>query len=335
MPHHRGWVKGIALGAFFILFFGVLELDAWARAGGGRSFGGGSSRSFSTPYRSFGGSGLGSQSRAYEAPRQPLGSTAPAGQAWGGGGFLRGLAGGLAGGFLGSLLFSSLGYASGLGGFQPGFGGFGFLEMLLVAGAVYMVFAYLRRRSQPATAGAATGLLGLASGGSGCCGSSGHPGSVGLEESADAALRRGITEVQAVVPGFDPLRFPEEAMDIFSYIERAWTSRDLQWVSGFLTPEARQELQRDLDVLKAERRINQLENIAIRRAEIREAWVESGKPFVTVHVLANLLDDTVEEGSGRVVAGSREVPVKFEEYWTFTRAGSEPSWRLSAIQQAE
>ncbi len=334
MPHHRGWVKGIALGAFLVLLFGVLELDAWARAGGGRSFGGGSSRSFSTPYRSYGSSGLGSQPRAYEAPRPPLGSSAPAVQPWGGGGFLRGLAGGLAGGFLGSLLFSSLGYASGLGGFRPGFGGFGLLEILLVAGAVYMVVAYLRRRSQPATAGASSGLLGFGGETAGCCGSSGQQGSVGLEESADAALRRGITEVRAVVP-FDPLRFPEDAMDTFFRVQSAWASRDLQWVTGLLTPEVRQELQRDLDVLKAERRINRLENIAVRRAEIREAWVESGKPFVTVHVLANLLDYTVEEGSGRVVAGSREVPVKFEEYWTFTRAGSEPSWRLSAIQQAE
>ncbi len=97
----------------------------------------------------------------------------------------------------------------------------------------------------------------------------------------------------------------------------------------------RDELQRDLDILKAERRINTLENIAVRRAEIREAWVESGKAFVTVHFVANLLDYTVEEGTGRVVAGSREVPVKFEEYWTFMRSAGDGAWRLTAVQQTD
>ncbi|MBI4841363.1 MAG: TIM44-like domain-containing protein, partial [candidate division NC10 bacterium] len=43
---------------------------------------------------------------------------------------------------------------------------------------------------------------------------------------------------------------------------------------------------------------------------------------------------TVEEQSGQLVAGSREIPVKFEEYWTFVRHAVGSSWQLTAIQQA-
>jgi predicted lipid-binding transport protein (Tim44 family) len=314
---------------FLILFFGALELDAWARAGGGRSFGGGSSRSFSSPYRGFGGSGLQNSSRSYEAPRPPIAPSASAGQAWGGGGFLRSLAGGLAGGFLGSLLFGSLGYGAGWGGLGSGSGGIGLLEILLFAGVAFAVMAYLRRRNQEGLAGAHGGHFALGGGDS----PSHRDGATAVEEMPEAALRRGLAEIETVVAGFDPLRFTDEARDIFFRIQSAWAARDLLWVERLLAAEVRDELQRDLDVLKAERRINTLENIAVRRAEIRDAWIESGKAFVTVRFLASLLDYTVEEGTGRVVAGSREVPVKFEECWTFARSAGDGSWRLTAVQQ--
>jgi predicted lipid-binding transport protein (Tim44 family) len=67
--------------------------------------------------------------------------------------------------------------------------------------------------------------------------------------------------------------------------------------------------------------------------EIAEAWQEGGEDFITVRFLANLLDYTIDEHNGDVVSGSRIEPVKFEEYWTFTRQVGSPPWKLSAINQ--
>jgi predicted lipid-binding transport protein (Tim44 family) len=145
--------------------------------------------------------------------------------------------------------------------------------------------------------------------------------------------RHGLTEVGTLVTRFDAGRFPEEAMDIFFRIQAAWAGRDLDPVRGLLAPEVHRELQRDVDALKAEGKINRLENIAVRRSEIREAWVEAGRAFITIHFLANLLDYTIEEQTGRLVSGSREAPVKFEECWTFVRPAGGSSWQLTAIQQ--
>lgn len=331
-----GWRVGAVTVMLLFLFFGALELEAWARAGGGRSFGGGSSRSFSLPYRSYSSPMQRYDSRSYQRPSQPVAPGAPAGQPWGGGGFFRSLAGGLAGGFLGSLLFSGLGYGAGFGGLGGGFGGgIGLLEILLFAGIAFAVVGYLRRRNQEGFAGAHSGHLGMGSGSyGGGCGSS-H-GDTAVEESPEAAnLQRGLAEVAAVVPGFDAEQFPEEAMDIFFRIQSAWGSRDLDGVQGLLAPDVRRELQRDLDVLRAEGKINRLENIAVRRSEIQEAWVEAGRALVTIHFLATLLDYTVDERSGAIVGGSKEVPTKFEEYWTFVRPTGDSSWRLTAIQQPE
>ena len=108
----------------FTLFFvlSILEIDAWARAGGGRSFGSMGSRSFSTP-RSTPAPAPSSPSRQYGTPAQPTSSP------FGGGGFLRGMAGGIAGGLLGGMLFRSLGFAGDAGGMG---GGIGMMDILLL-----------------------------------------------------------------------------------------------------------------------------------------------------------------------------------------------------------
>ncbi|MGZ8430171.1 MAG: Tim44 domain-containing protein, partial [Candidatus Deferrimicrobiaceae bacterium] len=99
-----------------------------------------------------------------------------------------------------------------------------------------------------------------------------------------------------------------------------------------LTDEMRATLQADADALKAKGQINRLENISVRNVEITEAWQESGHDYVTVLFQANLLDYTTDE-AGKVLSGSDAVPVKFEEFWTFTRPVGPGAWRLSAIQQ--
>jgi predicted lipid-binding transport protein (Tim44 family) len=94
-------------------------------------------------------------------------------------------------------------------------------------------------------------------------------------------------------------------------------------------------IQEDGEKLKIERKINRLENIAVRSVDIVEAWQESGRDYITVRFYANLLDFTIDETTGQVVSGSKTEPIKFEEYWTFTRPVGNNSWRLSAIQQGE
>jgi predicted lipid-binding transport protein (Tim44 family) len=133
--------------------------------------------------------------------------------------------------------------------------------------------------------------------------------------------------------GFDARAFSETASDVFFKVQGAWTARSMTPVASLLTTEMAGLLQRDCDRLRAERKINRLENIAVRSAEVSEAWQESGQDFVTVHFLASLLDYTTDESGAQLLEGSRTEPVKFEEYWTFTRPVGPGAFRLSAIQQ--
>ena len=297
--------------------------EAWARAGGGRSGGSRGSRSYSAPARPPANPASPSQpSSPAVAPVQPQRS------GWGGmmGGMLGGL---LLGGLLGGLLFGG-----GLGG------GFGLLELLLVAGLAWAAVSFLRRRQ-------AAGQPGYAMAGGG-------GGPAPRDEAAPAAryratfgapatleppagpcdLERGLGHVRQMDPSFDPRAFAETASDIFFRVQGAWTGRDLRGVSAHLTPEMQELLQRDCDRRLAERKINRLENIAVRTAAVTEAWQEAGQDYVTVHFLASLLDYTTDDSGARLLDGSRTEPVKFEEFWTFVRPVGPGPFRLSAIQQA-
>lgn len=110
-------------------------------------------------------------------------------------------------------------------------------------------------------------------------------------------------------------------------------ARDLSPVSGLLTEEMKRIFQADLDQLLRVKQVNRLENIAVRKVDVAEVWQEAGQDYITASIYANLLDYTTDELSGAIVSGNRTEPVKFEEFWTFTRpAGSNP-WQLSDIRQ--
>jgi predicted lipid-binding transport protein (Tim44 family) len=91
--------------------------------------------------------------------------------------------------------------------------------------------------------------------------------------------------------------------------------------------------QTDLDQLLRDKQINRLENIAVRNVAVTEGWQEAGQDYITTMIYANLLDYTTDELTGAVVAGNKVEPVKFEEFWTFTRPIGNNPWRLSAIGQ--
>jgi len=225
--------------------------------------------------------------------------------------------GGLAGGFLGSMLFG------GMGGMGGG-GGVGILEIILLGGLAYLGYRFFMKRRQEQAAWSPQG------GGT-------TPGPYAVPAAvADTAAEdrnKGLEYIRRMDPAFDTKAFGETASDAFFRLQGGWTRRDLSPVSGLLTGEMRATLQADADALKAKGQINRLENISVRNVEITEAWQESGQDYLTVLFQANLLDYTTDE-AGKVLSGSDAVPVKFEEFWTFTRPVGPGAWRLSAIQQA-
>lgn len=297
------------LAAVLFLSITVLELNAHARAGGSRSFGSRGTRSYSrtvTP-----------PPRTSQPQQQMTPAPMPQQQ---GGGFMRSMAGGIAGGLLGGMLFRSLGMA---GGGMGGGGGIGLFEIILLAGIGYLIYRFIKNKrtatnSTPYTQGGSVTPIGNA-----------------YSDSQPAAgdVAAGLGHIRQMDASFDEQRFSDTAMDIFFKIQGSWMNRDLSPVSQLLTDEMRRIMQEDLDRLLRDKQVNRLENIAVRNVDVVEAWQESGQDYITALIYANLLDYTTDDTSGAVVSGSKTEPVKFEEYWTFTRPVGNNPWRLSAINQ--
>jgi predicted lipid-binding transport protein (Tim44 family) len=304
--------------------------DAWARTGGGFSSGSRGSRSFSSPSRTYRAPAPSASPQPSTQPRTaptpaPIGQPAPAG------GFLRGLAGGIVGGLLGGMLFRSLGFAAGPG---EGFGsGFGLMDLLLLAGIAYLIFWFVRRNRMTQAMPSAAYSSGVSPGAYG----SGAPAAT-LDAPAPSwqqNVEMGLGHIRQMDPGFDEGTFREMCTDRFFQIQAAWMRRDGEKLRPLLTEEMHAVFTKHIKAARAKGQINKLENITVRSVEPTEAWQEQGQDYITVRLLANLLDYNVQESSGKVVAGSDSEPVKFEEFWTWVRPVGGNDWRLSAINQAE
>ena len=304
------------LAAMLFLSATVLEFEAHARAGGGsRSMGSRGSRSYSPPA---------SPSSQPAPSRSPQAAPSPGFQQPAAGGFMRSMAGGIAGGLLGGMLFRSLGFG-GMGGGMGG-GGIGLFEILLLAGIGYLIYRYIKKKreessmnsfeAEPYRGGTVTPIF------------QGHQSQVPEVEDVDA----GLAHIRQFDPNFDENRYNDLVMDNFFKIQGAWMNRDLAPVQALLTDEMRRVFQADIDKLIRDKQINRLENIAVRKVDIVEAWQESGQDYINTLIYANLLDYTTDE-SGSVLSGSKSDPVKFEEYWTFSRPVGNNPWKLSAIDQ--
>ncbi|MBI5017843.1 MAG: Tim44 domain-containing protein [Deltaproteobacteria bacterium] len=318
----RGLVPLLVVG-FVALSFD----DAAARAGRGRSFGSRGTSSYRSPAQKPAPSYDSRSARPSSptSPASPLGASPPSG-------FLRGLAGGLLGGVVGGMLFRSLGFAgpgAGVGG-----GGMGLFDIALLAGGAYLLYRFVAARRRAAPAPVSSGIFGMGSDAAELRQTFQDPERGGSVPSARGdEVAAGLSRVRQFDPSFDEARFRDAAQDIFFRVQGAWTRRDLAPVEAFLGDEVRRTLQDDLDELKGRGEVNRLENIAVREAEIVEAWQDQGQDMLTLRLLASLLDYTTDE-TGSVQAGSDREPVKFEEYWTFARPTGVGPWTLTAIQQA-
>jgi predicted lipid-binding transport protein (Tim44 family) len=318
--NHRFKILTLSVAVFFLLFLGMESL-ALARAGSGRSSGT-TSRSSSGSYRSSTPSG--SYQRTAPAPMQQSMQRPSATRS-----FLAGLGGGMVGGMLGSMLFGGRGYAGGAGGWGGG-GGFGFgdlIFLIIICVVIYFVWKHFRNKRQAAMEyGSAGGTFG-----------GGY--SQGYTEPAYVPppnqqnnVYNGLSYIAASDPSFDEVRFKERVEDMFFKIQSAWTKRDLSPIRNLLTQQMFTTFQEDVSRYVANKQYNRLENIAVRQVDIVDAVQDQGEEYITVKFLASLLDYVVDE-SNQMISGSTTDPVKFLEYWTWTRGVGDRDWLLAGITQ--
>jgi predicted lipid-binding transport protein (Tim44 family) len=322
-----------------IMWMACATIDlAEARAGRGGSMGSRGSYSSSAPRQTFSPPSRSQQTATSPntvspgRPQRPGTATPTPPSTFGsfGRGLAGGLAGGLIGGMVGNMLFGSSSHA-GAAGAPMGRGGcnsIGLFDLIIIGGLLYLGYRMLRRRQE---AFQASNLEGNAM----CLPTSWQTVEPTPASSPGFDLKKELEPIRWTDPSFNENSFKEMAQDIFFKIQGAWMRQDPTLIKDLATPELAAILEKDLQELKTKAQINKLENIAVRQVDISEAWQEQGLDYITVGFLANLLDYTVDAKTNLLMAGSDTEPVKFEEYWTFTRLTGSTSWKLSGITQPQ
>lgn len=292
---------------------------AEARAGKGGSFGSRGTRTYQAPPATQTAPAPKPVERSVTQPTTPTRQAAPVAARPAGpmaSPFATGLMGGLVGAGLMGLL---LGHGFNLGALDLA-GAFGLmLQMALIAGAVWMILAVMRRRHpSPAMARAAT-----------------TPGMGPLADvrPLDLAGATGTRTARAPEDGVDLTKDDFAAFEqALKEVQDAFSRADVAALGRLSTPEMVSYFNEQLTDDASAGLANRIEDVSLEQGDLAEAWREGGRDHATVAMRWRARDYTVESESGRVVSGDAEHPVEATELWTFVR-GASGRWLVSAIQQ--
>lgn len=300
---------GPLIAAFAVLAVSCAPGVAFARAGGGSSFGSRGSMTYSAP----------SATRTAPYSAAPMqrsmtpqatpgyaspgyGATAPAFGARSG--FMSGIMGGLIGAGIGGMLFGH--------GMFGGFSGIGSLFGLIIQLAlVFFLVRWLWRMfasRQPAMAGG--------------------PGLFNRNPAGPPAMGGGAPRpAQITISPGDFQAFEQ----LLKAVQAAWSAHDLATLQRIATPEMVSYFSEQLSDQASRGVRNTVTAVNLEQGDLSQAWAEQGREYATVAMRFTMIDVTVD-GANRIVDGSANERVAVTEIWTFVRA-TRGSWLLSAIQQ--
>jgi len=283
----------VVLAAFGLSMLGLADDADARRFGGGSSFGKQRMQA-PAPTRSL-------------AQKQAAPQSAQRGSARTG---MMGMLGGLAlGGLLGAMFFG--------GAFE----GINLLDIVMIGGALALLFFFLRRRSantntaQPSYAG-------------------GQPSSAqddardfasDDEESIDQSPREPAGTL--LRPNINAQTFLPAAKEIYVRMQKAWDTGDSEDIRKFCTPEIADRIASDMKPGTENRT-----EVATLNAEITDGWIESDLEWVAVNFTAMLREQTLDDAGTMV----EDLAAEVNETWIFQHdpKSDNPIWYVAGIQQA-
>lgn len=295
--------------------------DAFARAGGGSSFGSRGARTFSAPpATSLAPRGAAPMERSWTSPNESTFRRPPAYSQPGffSSSFGRGFLGGLLGAGLFGLLFGH-GLFGGLGG------GLSILGLLLQIALLYLLFKFVMGfiRGRPAFQGAGLGPQTEARPGSNF--REAFPGFGGGGANAGRGTKLELMPA-------DYSMFEQR----LAAVQSAYSAEDVERLRALATPEMVSHFTEQLAANAEKGLINKLSDVKFLQGDLAEAWRENQGEYATVAMRFSLVDVMADRVTGAIVSGNPNMPQEVTEVWTFVRrvGGSPGDWRLSAIQQA-
>ncbi|GAB6072947.1 hypothetical protein JCM14244_13240 [Venenivibrio stagnispumantis] len=280
--------KKLAVLSIFLIFF-LSFSDSFARVGGGKSSGFRSYNSYQfkkqTPSQL--------QQNRLEQERlkqssQPVYTQKPS---FFSNPIFKWLIGGM---IFGALLSWLMGH-----GFQIGTPGL--LEILLIAGIIFLLFKIFTRKREE----------------------------VAYEPNI-SPNQYYQTEQETITSYINEELIKNLTKNIFISLQEAWSKGDLTPVKNYLTDRMYNYLNNQLNQLKQKGLRNIVENININNIQVVHVEEEGDNKVVIVEIDADMIDYIIDQ-NGNIVEGSKDIPTNVKEYWAFV--GKALNWKLDDIKQ--
>jgi hypothetical protein len=138
----------------------------------------------------------------------------------------------------------------------------------------------------------------------------------------DRDLQARYGELTQRDPAFVWPAFQSRVALILQAMQTSWSNRDWAKIRPFVSDNLFQMLSYWIEAYKKERLRNVTEGARVEQIEL--VRISSDKFFdaLTVRLFATSLDYTIADDDGRVVAGSRQKPRRYSEYWTLIRGSA-------------
>ena len=134
----------------------------------------------------------------------------------------------------------------------------------------------------------------------------------------DPDAKKDLERPRARDPGFVLPAFVSRVGVVFSAFHRSWSSQDLSAVRPYLSDNLFELQQYWVRAYQQQGLRNQTENPVIVTVHLARVTQDRFFDAVTVRVFASCLDYTTN-ANGDIVAGNRQKPREYSEYWTFIR----------------
>ena len=130
---------------------------------------------------------------------------------------------------------------------------------------------------------------------------------------------RPIGEYSAVDPNFSARELCQRAANLYVRMQNAWTDKDISELRPFFTDGFFTQMERTLEGIVKRGRTNYVERIAVMDVTPRGFHQTAGEDHVLLRLRARIVDYTVDDATGQVVAGHKDRE-KFMTYeWDLMR----------------
>lgn len=146
-------------------------------------------------------------------------------------------------------------------------------------------------------------------------------------------INKGLKEILAADPGFNPKEFMAGADMAYEMIVDAFAQGDTKSLRNLLSPEVYEGFKSVIDDRESRGETVKSTFIGIDESAVHSAAVKSHEAHITIKFISQIVSATLDK-DGVIIEGDDKDIARVKDIWTFARdtRSDDPNWKLVATE---